>query len=324
MFGQAKGIYVKGNISKVGQLNNGRIIYYIQDESGTQLRVSSGLNINDAKFTSADELQVGAKVLLSGDLNLVNTSVYQLAPGNHLLAYTDPATYILDEDATAFAITEGVTNVTLKRSFNPNAWNTLILPFSVSAAQLKEVFGSKVKVADFVGNTKQADGTYILNFASSTSGIQANIPVLIWGVNEGQTSFVFNNVNLKKTLLSTQVIKSGNDFSFVATFIKKSASDLAVDGRAWFIASDNKYYRFTGTETLKATRGFFVNTSSSVLAKGLILSIDGFNEETTGISLINNEELESSNSKVAYNLAGQKVGKNYKGIVIKNGKKVIK
>lgn len=39
----------------------------------------------------------------------------------------------------------------------------------------------------------------------------------------------------------------------------------------------------------------------------------------TGINSINAEE----NDGAAYNLAGQKVGKNYKGIVVKNGKKAI-
>ena len=40
----------------------------------------------------------------------------------------------------------------------------------------------------------------------------------------------------------------------------------------------------------------------------------------TGINGINADE----NDGAAYNLAGQKVGKNYKGIIVKNGKKVMK
>ena len=43
----------------------------------------------------------------------------------------------------------------------------------------------------------------------------------------------------------------------------------------------------------------------------------------TGISSIENGQLTIDNDAPAYNLAGQKVGKNYKGIVIKNGKKVV-
>ena len=40
----------------------------------------------------------------------------------------------------------------------------------------------------------------------------------------------------------------------------------------------------------------------------------------TGINGINADE----NDGAAYNLAGQKVGKNYKGIIVKNGKKMMK
>ena len=50
-----------------------------------------------------------------------------------------------------------------------------------------------------------------------------------------------------------------------------------------------------------------------------------FKEATpTGISSIENGQLTIDNDAPAYNLAGQKVGKGYKGIVIKNGKKLVK
>jgi len=49
-----------------------------------------------------------------------------------------------------------------------------------------------------------------------------------------------------------------------------------------------------------------------------------FKEATlTAISGINADAAADDNDAPAYNLAGQKVGKNYKGIVIKNGKKVV-
>lgn len=47
-------------------------------------------------------------------------------------------------------------------------------------------------------------------------------------------------------------------------------------------------------------------------------------DTTTGISSIDNDQLTTDNDAPAYNLAGQKVGKGYKGIVIINGKKVVK
>ena len=45
---------------------------------------------------------------------------------------------------------------------------------------------------------------------------------------------------------------------------------------------------------------------------------------TAGIEAVENGPLTIDKDAPAYNLAGQKVGKNYKGIVIKNGKKYVK
>jgi len=54
----------------------------------------------------------------------------------------------------------------------------------------------------------------------------------------------------------------------------------------------------------------------------------GFADEeggiATGINAIDNGQLTMDNDAPAYNLAGQKVGKGYKGIVVKNGKKYVK
>jgi hypothetical protein len=54
----------------------------------------------------------------------------------------------------------------------------------------------------------------------------------------------------------------------------------------------------------------------------------GFADEeggiATGINAIDNSQLTMGNDAPAYNLAGQKVGKGCKGIVVKNGKKYVK
>ncbi|MBQ6682124.1 MAG: Ig-like domain-containing protein [Prevotella sp.] len=53
--------------------------------------------------------------------------------------------------------------------------------------------------------------------------------------------------------------------------------------------------------------------------------IDIFDEDiSTGIEAIDNGQLTMDNDAPVYNLAGQKVGKGYKGIVVKNGKKYVK
>ena len=214
----------------------------------------------------------------------------------------------ISEDATeAPAATKDYVNVTLKRSFNQNAWNTLVLPFDVTAGQVTSVFGRDTKVANFTGASTDTNGDYTLAFKTSTEGIKANTPVFIYGVSN--TSFTFNGV---KVAPSKSLTVNNNDVVFTGFYTPTTAT-----AGSFFISSDNKFYKAIGTETIKATRAVFTLPSSSS-AKIASIQMDG---TATGITAVN------SNAKVdntVYNVAGQRVNNSYKGLVIVNGKKVLR
>lgn len=72
----ATGVYVKGTISKIDEINvqYGNATYYISD-NGTetnQFNIFRGKSFDNAKFTSEDALKVGDKVVVKGDLELYN------------------------------------------------------------------------------------------------------------------------------------------------------------------------------------------------------------------------------------------------------------
>ena len=46
--------------------------------------------------------------------------------------------------------------------------------------------------------------------------------------------------------------------------------------------------------------------------------------QTDGISIVSAGSNAATDSEAIYNLAGQRVGKDYKGIVVKNGRKYVK
>ena len=83
------------------------------------------------------------------------------------------------------------------------------------------------------------------------------------------------------------------------------------------------FYKSTGEGKLAAGKAYLrVNNKylpSDASAKGLSLNFDN---STTGINEVKSEEVNVKN-QVRYNLAGQPVGKKYKGIVICGGKKFI-
>ena len=97
---------------------------------------------------------------------------------------------------------------------------------------------------------------------------------------------------------------------------------LGMSGGSWKVLSDGTIPANKAVLKVTAAEVVAINEALSSGAKFTVIINDGEQSETTGIS----EELrvKSEESSSAYNLAGQKVGKEYKGIVIVNGKKVIR
>ena len=216
------------------------------------------------------------------------------------------------EEATVTALDESSDNtianatdayVTLNRSFAPEYYNSLVLPFSLTADQVTAAFGEGTTVYSY-SNT---DGDNI-NFATSTTGIAANTPVLIKTATKS-TSFAFPNVDIVNNATPTA---TGTNWNFVGSY--KAKTVIPADAYEMF---NNKLYKSDGTDSyfIKGFRAYIAPVT--VPAAKPILTIDGV--VTSIDKVITNIDKEGN----LYNLAGQRVSKNTKGIVIKNGKKVI-
>ena len=243
------------------------------------------------------------------------TGIVSIHNGTPQIAFISYAPdFTIDENVNSNAITAGENGtVTIERTFNANAWNTLVLPFDVSPNDLPVKFGADAKFATYTGTTKNNDGTYTLNF-KSVSALTANTPVFVWGAN-GDGRYEFSGVKVVKA--DPTSTPSDAAFSFTGSYDKTT-----LKAGDWFISSDNKFYRALGTETMKPMRAVFRPVSAAA-AKGLSFSIDG--GEATGISAITADGSIIVNDKAPmYNLAGQRVNDSYKGVVIQNGKKFIK
>ena len=222
-------------------------------------------------------------------------------------------TLTLDEDATEATITAGKNvNVTLKRTFNDNAWNTLVLPFDLTAEQIAAAFGADAKVAAYTGATAGADGTYTLNFKEATT-ITANTPVFIHSAQNNADGYTFTGVEVKNATPT----QTADGFNFVGTY---TATTVPVGN--YFINSSNKFFKAGDDKTnIKGTRATFEPVGAATSAKGLGFNVteDG---TTTAINSITMQEELNANAPM-YNLAGQQVTKAYKGVILQNGKKFI-
>ncbi|WP_156132588.1 hypothetical protein [Prevotella pectinovora] len=219
-------------------------------------------------------------------------------------------------------------NVTLNRSFGAKKWYSVVLPFSVSQKQMKDVFGKDVKVLHYSDVT----GTDLNLFEHFYQMIVGGTPVLVKPSQE-VTNPVFYNV----TLTSQKVVDIEN------TGFKCTGSWDNVDfpEYSYFIdAKTNSFYLYdpdkvkTGTQAphAGAFRSWIISTSTNPSeAKQLTMHINGIEEqgETTAIwnAISGNDDAEVA-SKGIYSLSGQKMNAADtsslpKGIYIVNGKKFI-
>lgn len=220
-------------------------------------------------------------------------------------------------------------NVTLNnRTFRRGRWYSVVLPFSVSQKQMKDVFGNDVKVLHYSDVT----GTDLNLFEHFYQMIVGGTPVLVKPAKDVPNP-EFNNV----TLTSKTVVDIEN------TGFKCTGSWKNVDfpEYSYFIdAKTNSFYQYdptkveTGTKAphAGAFRSWIISTSTNPSeAKQLTMHINGIEEqgETTAIwnAISGNDDAEVA-TKGIYSLSGQKMNavdtrSLPKGIYIVNGKKFI-
>lgn len=102
-----------------------------------------------------------------------------------------------------------------------------------------------------------------------------------------------------------------------ATSSEKTA--VAVYGLATVNGQDG-FYKASKGKTIPA-KCAYLEVANSAASSVKCFSLGDHSGSTTGITSVKNEA--AGNNAPMYNLAGQLVGKGYKGIVIKNGKKIV-
>lgn len=227
-------------------------------------------------------------------------------------------------------LTEGKQyNVTLNnRSFNKDKWYALVLPFSVSQEQMKNVFGEGVKVLHY----NDVTGTTLNLFKHFYQMIVGGTPVLV------KPSVDVNNPVFSNVTLTSKVVVDIENSDFKCT---GSWDNVDFPEYSYFInAKDSKFYLYdpqvasvTKAPHAGAFRTWIISTSNNPsAAKKLTMRINGIEDssETTAIwnAVIGNDDNAEVVTKGIYSLSGQKMNATdirslSKGIYIVNGKKYI-
>lgn len=222
-----------------------------------------------------------------------------------------------------------VSDVTLsgRTLYKDGAWNTLCLPFAVTAEQIAayndfknctimeldadgDHDGKKTGLAD--------DGMLYLYFKTATS-IEAGKPYLIkWNSGSNIVEPTFSGVTISNA--STTVTASNSGLKTVefrgiydpVTLPKDDKSNL-------YLGSANKLYWPSADVKLNAFRAYFHVDGGSVSAVKM-----NFDEgETTGIIEMEDVRSQKADVNAVFDLQGRRVAQPTKGLYIVNGKKIV-
>ena len=216
-----------------------------------------------------------------------------------------------DETANNTIENVDLANVTMTRTIK-EGYNTVVLPFDLTANQVQTIFGSGTEVYVFSENSESANDITI-NFNKVLTGISANVPVLVKATKATtppEQVLVFEGVQVVAPTADVKV--AGTNASFVGVY----APTTVAEGD--YFIGNGKIFKSAGNTIINAFRAY-IDVDNTVAKPATVrIAIDG-----DVVTAIEGLEIVNTNNGKIYNLNGQEVKKAQKGLYIVNGKKVV-
>ena len=241
---------------------------------------------------------------------------------------TEKTYTILDETSTTAPVASGgPVDIKVKRTIKANEWSTLVLPFDMTEAQLKEALGSDVKLAEFEDYEAEYTGDDVtgltVNFVATdlTEGFYGNYPYLV-KTSKDITEFIVTSTidpDEEGAVVEYDNGKSGKQRKVLGSLIGTYHAGDAIPNNGLFL-SGNKFWYSAGATKIKAFRAYFMlnEVLSGVAEAKVRFMVD---EDAAAIEGIT-PDMENG---VWYTLDGRQLnGKpTEKGVYIVDGKKVL-
>lgn len=212
-------------------------------------------------------------------------------------------------------------------TFNVKAGNTYYL---MALGSKIGFFGFKYSVNEKVTITDAGFATHASKFAVDYSNRTDGLEAYSVSYNSSSKELTYTKIDGVVEAGKAVILKGKGDYileasSKTATVTETGlkASDGSIKGAANIYCLANKnnvvgFYQVSSDVTIPANKAYLeINAANS--AKYYSIGIGG---NTTGIQTIQQNSVKADG--IMYSLSGQRVGENYKGIVICNGKKMIK
>ena len=263
-------------------------------------------------------------------INLTETNETKHTPDDITfnVKITEKTYTILDETSTTAPVASGgAVDIMVKRTIKANEWSTLVLPFNMTEAQLKEALGSDVKLAEFEDYEADYTGDDVtgltVNFVATnlSDGFYANYPYLVKTSKDITEFFVTATIDPDEEDAVAEFTngKTGPKKEVYGKLIGTYHAGDAIPADGLFL-SGNKFWYSTGATIIKAFRAYFMlnEVLSGVAEAKVRFMVD---EDAAAIEGIT-PDMENG---VWYTLDGRQLnGKpTEKGVYIVDGKKVL-
>ena len=233
------------------------------------------------------------------------------------------------KDAVSYLAPVGFTvmgDLTYTRTFNNTGWQAWFVPFDMT---ITDDLLNDYEFAKFAGTYTDATGQFFITIVKMKSGdiLLGNRAYFIKSKSTGEKAITVSNA---------EFCGSGNKYDLVMHSAEQKITVTGIYEKKTATADDCNWYAYGGGtyqqpavgQSLNPMRFYLTITPRSdnyydlppaPYAK-IDLMLIGDNDEPTDINSISKAE---SDSERMYNLNGQAVGKDFKGVVVKNGKKYI-
>ena len=204
-------------------------------------------------------------------------------------------------------------DVVIARSFSPDYWQTITLPFALNAAQITEIFGAGTQVLKLAKAGVAPDQAMELGFTTVT-GIQASTPYLIMPAQTVGAGTIVRNVTLNT---NAQTVKVSN--VTMHPLLDKVTYDYTTDDVLFFVGSDNYLHYKANNNEILGLRAYFTfdgittyaqaaNVRARIaLREDAATGLDNLINENAPVKVIENGQLIIIRDGVKYNIQGQKL-----------------
>ena len=226
-------------------------------------------------------------------------------------------------------------NIKMRRALKKDDWNTICLPYSLTSDEISSLFGSGTKVETFSDLEYNSEtNSYTMKFSAATE-ITAGTPYLI-KPSKDVSDNIYEIKDRTITCTSETYVPTGTSqtannttLTMQGEYNKRMITPFDVtESENIYVISGDKIYPVNSDVEMKGLRCYFVAKESttepsvggsSMFSNAKVIHSDG---TSTDLRLIDAEA--TGDTDAVYDLLGRKRDAQTKGLVIKNGIKVLK